>query len=39
VPGRDQPPDELLRRADLGLRRARQAGYNGIELAPEAPGE
>nr|WP_296015290.1 diguanylate cyclase [uncultured Acidovorax sp.] len=39
VPGRDQTPDELLRRADLGLRRARQAGYNGIELAPEAPGE
>lgn len=39
VPGRDQGPDELLRRADLGLRLARQAGYNGIELAPEDPGD
>lgn len=39
VPRQDQTPDELVRRADLGLRRARQAGHNTLELAPEAPGE
>lgn len=35
VPGRDQAPEELVRRADLALRRARQGGGDRTELAPE----
>src|SRR5690606_21652621 len=35
VPGRDQAPEELVRRADLALRHARQGGGDRIELTPQ----
>ena len=38
VPRADQAMDELVRRADLGLRRARLAEGNGIVLSPQALG-
>lgn len=36
VPQRDQAPEELVRRADRALVRAKQGGRNRIELAPDA---
>ena len=35
VPGRDQAPEELVRRADLALRHARQGGGDRIERTPQ----
>ena len=35
VPQRDQAPEELVRRADLAMYRAKQGGRNRIELAPD----